>query len=89
MENFMESLRKWKKDCFEGEVTMPKVTFWLAAAVCLLAGVVYGLLKAPMTAGYHKYVGCNISAAEESAAVKETKRNRKAFNIWINARKVG
>lgn len=59
MENFMESLRKWKKDCFEGEVTMPKVTFWLAAAVCLLAGVVYGLLKAPMTAGYHKYVGCN------------------------------
>lgn len=59
MENFMESLKRWKKNCFEGEVTMPKVTFWLAAAVCLLAGVVFGLLAAPMTDGVHRYVGCN------------------------------
>lgn len=51
MENFKKGVRRWKKIYFEGDVTMPKVTFWLAATVCLLAGVVYGLLAAPMTHG--------------------------------------
>lgn len=38
---------KW----FEGDVTLPKVTLWLACTVCLLAGIVYGLRKAPWTHG--------------------------------------
>lgn len=37
--------------CFEGDLTMPKVNFWLIGAVCLLAGIVYGLLVAPATHG--------------------------------------
>ena len=57
MENFMESLRKWKKDCFEGEVTMPKVTFWLAAAVCLLAGGGLGPPEAALDGGDPKKLG--------------------------------
>ena len=59
MEECRENLKKWMRHCFEGEVTMPKSTFWLAAAVCLLAGVVYGLLAAPRCHGIHKMVGCN------------------------------
>lgn len=46
--------RKWpvlREKWFEGEVTLPKVTLWLACAVCLLGGIVYGLRKAPWTHG--------------------------------------
>ncbi len=46
--------KKWAtlyENWFEGEVTLPKITLWLACAVCLLAGVVYGLRKAPWTHG--------------------------------------
>ncbi len=43
--------------CFEGDVTMSKVTLWLLAAACLSAGVVYGLKKAPWTHGVT--IGCN------------------------------
>ncbi len=38
---------KW----FEGDITLPKVTLWLACTVCLFAGIVYGLKKAPWTHG--------------------------------------
>lgn len=36
---------------FRGEVTINKRDLWLVGAVCLLAGVVYGLKKAPWTHG--------------------------------------
>jgi len=38
---------KW----FEGDITLPKVTLWLACIACLFAGIVYGLRKAPWTHG--------------------------------------
>lgn len=47
----LEKLKKLEQQCFEGEVVMPKVMFWLIVLVCLLAGVVYGLRVAPMTHG--------------------------------------
>lgn len=39
------------KKCFEGDLTMPKVIFWLVGIVCVLAGIVYGLCAAPLTHG--------------------------------------
>lgn len=45
---------KWKnlaRQCFEGEITIPKVNLWLVGGICLFAGIAYGLLKAPMTHG--------------------------------------
>lgn len=44
-------MKEWKKCCFEGELTMQKTTLWLIGAVCLLAGIVYGLKTAPLTHG--------------------------------------
>lgn len=44
-------LRKLAKNLFEGEMTIRKTEFWLIACVCMLAGVVHGLLAAPMTHG--------------------------------------
>lgn len=52
-----DRMREWKRSCFEGELTVPKVTLWLAGAVCLLAGIVYGLKAAPMTHGLN--IGSN------------------------------
>lgn len=45
---------KWRVLCekwFKGDITLPKVTLWLACTTCLLAGIVYGLRKAPWTHG--------------------------------------
>lgn len=44
-------LKNLAKKCFEGDLTMPKVIFWLIGIECLLAGVVYGLCIAPLTHG--------------------------------------
>jgi len=43
----MDLCERW----FVGEITLSKVTLWLACASCLLGGVVYGLHKAPWTHG--------------------------------------
>ncbi len=77
---------KWTKICvkyFEGEVTLSKVTMWLACTTCLLAGVVYGLRKAPWTHGVtigsnngnnngNCGGGCKKDCAEEDAACVES-----------------
>lgn len=44
-------LRNLAKKCFEGDLAMPKVIFWLTCIVCVLAGIVYGLCVAPLTHG--------------------------------------
>ena len=44
-------LKELAKTCFDGEVTLPKVTLWLIGIACLLGGIVYGLKTAPMTHG--------------------------------------
>ena len=46
-----EKLKAISEKCFEGDLTLPKVTIWLIGAVCLLGGIVYGLKTAPMTHG--------------------------------------
>lgn len=46
-----EKLKEITERCFEGDLTLPKVTIWLIGAVCLLGGIVYGLKTAPMTHG--------------------------------------
>lgn len=51
------AMKKLAKQCFEGEITMPKVNLWMAGAICLLAGMVFGLLHAPLTHGIR--IGCN------------------------------
>ncbi|MED9904991.1 MAG: hypothetical protein UFG06_12545 [Lachnospiraceae bacterium] len=42
---------------FKGEVTVNKRDLWLVGGICLLAGVVYGLIMAPWTRGVT--IGCN------------------------------
>jgi len=54
-----EKMKKIYEDHFTGEITVAKTTLWLAGAVCLLAGVVYGLCMAPMTHGLSYTIGCN------------------------------
>lgn len=36
---------------FHGEVTVKKRELWLIALICLFAGIVYGIKKAPWTHG--------------------------------------
>ena len=50
-EKWAEKWTKLSEKWFKGDVTLPKVTLWLACSVCLLAGIVYGLKKAPWTHG--------------------------------------
>ena len=52
-----EKLTTLRKVLFEGEVTLPKVTLWLAGLLCLMIGIVEGLKKAPFTHGMQ--FGCN------------------------------
>lgn len=52
-----EKMKELAERCFSGEVTLPKAVIWLSGAVCLLAGIVYGLKTAPMTHGM--IIGCN------------------------------
>jgi hypothetical protein len=48
---FVIALKRLARKCFDGEVTMAKVTYWTLALVCLLTGIVFGLLAAPATHG--------------------------------------
>lgn len=57
MKHFKENCTELVKNWFEGEVTVTKLELWLALTVCMLAGIVYGLCKAPMTHGM--MIGCN------------------------------
>ncbi len=50
-------LKRLVRQCFVGELTLPKVIFWLIGINCVLAGVVYGLCVAPLTHGVT--IGCN------------------------------
>lgn len=51
MEKWKENLKEWKERYLEGETTLPKRELWLLLIICLLAGIVYGLRKAPLTHG--------------------------------------
>lgn len=56
----MKLQEKWKNlmhRWFDGDLTMPKVYLWMAGLICLLAGILYGLLAAPVTHGL--MIGCN------------------------------
>lgn len=51
MEEMKEKLTATANKLFHGELTLKKTDLWLIGAVCLLAGIVYGLIKAPWTHG--------------------------------------
>lgn len=51
MENLKEKLNATATKLFHGELTMKKTDLWLIGTVCLLTGIVYGLIKAPWTHG--------------------------------------
>ena len=53
----LERCREILDDCFEGDVTLAKLTLWLIAALCFTLGIVYGLMLAPWTRGVS--IGCN------------------------------
>lgn len=44
-------LREKCRKLFVGEVTLRKKELWVIAFVCVLFGIVFGLLKAPLTHG--------------------------------------
>lgn len=56
MEDFKEKCMKLKETCFDGEVTMTKITLWMIVTICLLAGIIRGLRMAPLTHGV--MIGC-------------------------------
>ena len=79
-----EKLKAISEKCFEGDLTLPKVTIWLIGAVCLLGGIVYGLKTAPMTHGMMigsnngnnnngNGYGCGSTEKEESENEEEAK----------------
>lgn len=51
MEKWKQKLREWEERYLEGEITLPKTELWLLLMLCLMAGIVYGLRKAPLTHG--------------------------------------
>lgn len=53
----LKKLEKLAHKCFDGDLTMPKVNFWLIGAICLMSGIIYGMCIAPMTHGVT--IGCN------------------------------
>ncbi|MCM1553539.1 MAG: hypothetical protein NC092_12720 [Butyrivibrio sp.] len=53
----LERCKEVLNNCFEGDVTLTKLTLWLLAALCFTAGIVYGLVLAPWTRGVA--IGCN------------------------------
>ncbi len=61
---FVIACKRMMKKCFEGEVTMPKVNFWMIGVICVLSGVVYGLLTAPLTHGV--IIGSNSGNVSDS-----------------------
>lgn len=47
----MKNMRNCVKNLFSGEVTLKKRELWLIAALCLCAGMISGIKKAPWTHG--------------------------------------
>lgn len=47
----LEKCKMMFDNCFEGDVTLAKLTLWLIAALCFTVGIVYGLMLAPWTKG--------------------------------------
>lgn len=54
-----EFLEEKKEQLLDGEVTMTKVDFWLIVLLVFVAGVLYGLVKAPWTHGVKMTIGSN------------------------------
>ena len=51
MLQFKKMVKEKMELLFDGEITLLKTDFWLAALVIFLLGVLYGLMKAPLTHG--------------------------------------
>lgn len=53
----MEKVKEYAQKLFQGETIVNKRDLWFVGGICLLAGIVYGLLLAPWTHGVT--IGCN------------------------------
>lgn len=62
MDKCRSGFRKWVKTKFEGDVTIPRVTFWMVCIMWWLAGIIHGFLAAPMTHGV--MIACNNGNSE-------------------------
>ena len=83
-----EKLKNVTNKLFSGDLTISKGNLWLIGGICLLAGVVYGLLLAPITHGVT--IGSNNSVwgpkedAEKTAeAAASAECNQRNFNEGI------
>lgn len=59
MLQFKRMVKEKMELLFDGEITLLKTDFWLVALVIFLLGVLYGLLKAPLTHGITVSCGNN------------------------------
>ena len=59
MLQFKKMVKEKMELLFDGEITLLKTDFWLAALVIFLLGVLYGLMKAPLTHGIRVSCGNN------------------------------
>ena len=59
MLQFKKMVKEKMELLFDGEITLLKTDFWLAALVIFLLGVLYGLMKAPLTHGITVSCGNN------------------------------
>jgi len=73
---FLISVKRFVKKYCDGEVTMPKLNIWMLGLICLLTGIVFGLLTAPATHGI--VIGSNngnrMVDCEDGKEEKKTKR---------------
>lgn len=82
VEKFKVNCRELTKKWFEGEVTVTKLELWLALSVCVLAGIVHGLRKAPMTHGTMiasnngNTFSCGVSGKKDSPKTEEPSQEK-------------
>lgn len=79
------TMKRMVKKCFEGEVTMPKVNFWMIGIICLLTGIVFGLLAAPLTHGV--IIGSNSGNISDSNNTNRSNNGTRAAKKQCSGKK--
>lgn len=79
------TMKRMVKKCFDGEVTMPKVNFWMIGTICFLTGIVFGLLAAPLTHGV--IIGSNSGNTSDSNNISDSNNGPQAAKKRCQSRK--
>ncbi len=79
------TMKRMVKKCFDGEVAMPKVNFWMIGLICLLTGIVCGLLAAPLTHGV--IIGSNSGNVSDSNNVNDSNNGAQTAKGRSNKKK--